>query len=268
MRNKSLSLLLGFISIVFTGCFFFKSVSPSVTTRESIDLIADLLADQIDKDLNIYGNVMKSIGSAVVTAVNIEDALIEGQKLFPKLNLLFNTDVEGSIRSIVPWNKGKSFYNQNIGSKGYFKEPMKKKDVTISSINEDFGYPALVLTNPVYLSYTGTPVFDGITGAVLPIETLLEELFKVRLGKTGSVLIVDKEGGLWTDKESTFSGKKKFSEIGEDPKLVEIESSMIRQEQGLSELSLKEGKYIISFSPISIMKWSLAVLIAAEEVSE
>lgn len=263
IKNKILIGILP-ILIVSISMMGFFAINLSINalldkTKNNMTLLSRSYAEEINTELTNYERVAQSISNSILTSVNIEDAFIQENMLYPEFKHLFYTNLKGKVHVVYPYKK--EFKAINFSSKTYWNEVLKTKKSFISEINEDFGYPAIVISAPVLIFYNinTEPDIQGIISIAIPIDELFKHIRKVAIEETGSIIVLDKETRILSHRNSEFILKQKLLEIKKYSVLKEIKTEIIKSTIDWKSYDFNREKYFLSFSPIKKMNWILAI---------
>ena len=105
----------------------------------------------------------------------------------------------------------------------------------------------------------------GVFSGDLILETVSNNIAKVKFGETGYAYIIDKDTGTVvahsTNKD--YIGKK-MSEI--DPNLEPVQKVLMEKDEGIYDYSMNGDKKYVAYNSIPELKWNLVVVISEEEV--
>lgn len=105
----------------------------------------------------------------------------------------------------------------------------------------------------------------GVFSGDLILETVSNNIAKVKFGETGYAYIIDKDTGTVvahsTNKD--YIGKK-MSEI--DPNLEPVQKILMEKDEGIYDYSMNGDKKYVAYNSIPELKWNLVVVISEEEV--
>ncbi len=253
-------LIVLFVAIGLLG-YIYLQVSTSILQKEvteNLELLSESYATQIDLKLNSYKISIRDLSSAIITSVYAGDALKEAARLYPEFEQIFYTDKEGKIIDMFPYNADDM--QINFSDKFFWNETLETNEIQITT-NNDFGYPAIVLSAPVVLPFL-TMELPSIYGAVcitIPLELFFEEFQHITIGETGYIFIIDENDLIISHKDTELVLNKKLYEISEEDSLRQVAEFMNSDSSGSGSYQLNNNRYYISFHPIFNAKWSLAV---------
>lgn len=254
--------LIGVISInLSSSALFFK-------IKDNTILLAESYANELNLKLANYKKVTKNLSRMIISSINIENLLIEKQRLYPELSNLFYTDANGNLLEMYPYNK--EFVDIDFSQKDYWKSAKETFKISVSDISNEFGYNSLILTAPVFIYYNEetTPDLQGFVSVSISTEDLFKNINNVVIGNTGSIFVINDTGTILTHKNKSFILNKKFSELGEDNNLKRIQNQLTEQNTGSSRYQLYSKEYFVSFAPIPEKRWSLGVNGLLEEFTQ
>ena len=105
----------------------------------------------------------------------------------------------------------------------------------------------------------------GVFSGDLILETVSNNIAKVKFGKTGYAYIIDKDTGTVVahSTQKDYIGKK-MSEI--DPNLEPVQKVLMEKDEGIYDYSMNGDKKYVAYNSIPELKWNLVVVISEEEV--
>ncbi len=105
----------------------------------------------------------------------------------------------------------------------------------------------------------------GVFSGDLILETVSNNIAKVKFGETGYAYIIDKDTGTVvahsTQKDYI---RKKMSEI--DPNLEPVQKVLMEKDEGIYDYSMNGDKKYVAYNSIPELRWNLVVVISEEEV--
>ena len=105
----------------------------------------------------------------------------------------------------------------------------------------------------------------GVFSGDLILETVSNNIAKVKFGETGYAYIIDKDTGTVaahsTNKD--YIGKK-MSEV--DPNLEPVQKVLMEKDEGIYDYSMNGDKKYVAYNSIPELRWNLVVVISEEEV--
>ncbi len=273
-------------SVLLTGFLTIKLIYSSFHDefeKKNISLSRHL-ADNISKDLENYGRIVQLLSESIVTAINIEDALITMHRHYPELVQIYYCSLDGKIIESYPGQSNPAVFD--FAGKGYWQEVVIKWNqiikkygkkpnadlksasgydysnaVCISDVNSDFGLAGVVVSVPVIL-FSGTdamPYIQGVVSAVIPLKIIFRQIKKMVIGKTGFVFVLDNRGRILCHKkqDNVFT---EFKILANGNKTMDkIEKAMISMSDGIGYYKQNNKKSFIAFAPVKPVEWSLAV---------
>lgn len=105
----------------------------------------------------------------------------------------------------------------------------------------------------------------GVFSGDLILETVSNNIAKVKFGETGYAYIIDKDTGTVVahSTQKDYIGKK-MSEI--DPNLEPVQKVLMEKDEGIYDYSMNGDKKYVAYNSIPELKWNLVVVISEEEV--
>lgn len=241
-------------------------------------------ANEINSNIVTYERIIQNLAVSSDIAIDIGDLLIKEQQIYPEFKELYYTNRKGNILEVTPYKSEafefpfteKEYWKSTLGKSNYitkhWKELFKKwgdmykihsiaKLTNTSEVNSDFGYPAIVITTPVFKFYgqDTRPDVLGFISAVMPIKELFRRYWE-NIDKDGDkqLIIIDSKGNIIFHEDVNNLGKK-LSDLDDSDILTKIETHMINQDSGIAFFSLNNTNAFLSFAPIAKEKWSIGV---------
>mgnify|MGYP006348902355 FL=1 len=105
----------------------------------------------------------------------------------------------------------------------------------------------------------------GVFSGDLILETVSNNIAKVKFGETGYAYIIDKDTGTVVahSTQKDYIGKK-MSEI--DPNLEPVQKVLMEKDEGIYDYSMNGDKKYVAYNSIPELRWNLVVVISEEEV--
>ncbi|MFW5799258.1 MAG: SpoIIE family protein phosphatase [Spirochaetota bacterium] len=259
IRHKILIIILIVIAISIGIMAYIISISKDALLnqmQENTALMSESYADELNNRIINYEKTVKNIASQIKTAINIEDVLIEQHKLYPEFSYLFYTDIDtGNIINMEPYDN--EIAKTSFKNKDFWKKSIVNSELN-TTVNQDFGYPALVFSTPVKIDFSyGESTIQGIITIIIPLNKFFDKINEIVIGETGNILVID-ENGYFLNNNNTVLNKK-LSDISQDSISEEIENFMIMGKTGNGVFKKEQDYYFITFSPIKHLNWSLAI---------
>ena len=253
-------LIVLFIAIGLLG-YIYLQVSTSILQKEvteNLELLSESYATQIDLKLNSYKKSIRDLSSAIITSVYTGDALKEASRLYPEFKQIFYTDKEGNVIDMLPYNP--EDMQIDFSENEFWNETLEKNEIQITT-NNDFGYPAIILSAPVVLPFLtpDMPLTHGVVCVTIPMDFFFREYQNITIGETGYIFIIDEDDLIISHKDTDAILTKKFYDLSEEDSLRQVADIMNIGNSGSGFYHLNNNRYYISFYPIFNAKWSLAV---------
>ncbi|MEG2893736.1 MAG: methyl-accepting chemotaxis protein, partial [Clostridium sp.] len=152
-----------------------------------------------------------------------------------------------------------------------FQEAVKGKS-NASSPFPNLTDGSLVVIYSVPLYKDGNIV--GVINAVRNGDELNNYVKDIKYGETGGAYILDKTGTIIADvdkelvlkQDNAIANAKKDPENNELQSMAEVESKMIKGEQGIGVASYSGKPYHVGYAPIKSSNWSVGLMVESSEV--
>ena len=222
--------------------------------QKNANLLSHSYSSQLDSTIKLYFSISQDLGSATITAINIETTLQALRKQHPQFVNVFYTPVTGKILEMAPYEP--KYADFDLKPMKAWQKAFATKSPAMSVPGKYFGVKSVIIFAPAVLSYVANqePEVVGMVALVCPLEDLFQEIKNITIGNTGSLFIIDEKGlflhhrqeeRILTDNLTTFSSI---------PSLAKTAQAMIHQKTGFATYSDNNERKYISFSPISTVK--------------
>lgn len=235
--------------------------------RKNAKLLSNSYSGQLDSTIQVYLNISQDLGSATVTAINVETTLQALRKRYPQFVNVFYTPVTGKVLEMTPYLR--QYTEFDLKHIEAWQQAFETKSPVISAPGNYFGVKSVIFFAPAILSYVANqePKVVGIVALVLPLKNLFQAISNINTGTPCSIFVINEKGlflhhnqneRILTDNLAIFSTVQSLSQVAQ---------AMINQQTGFATYSDGEGRKFISFSPISTVKWSLGVSGSYKEIT-
>lgn len=248
----SLSIILGIISGIL-------NLSSSIDVLDqTMTEMAKIAGGRVSAEVSEYIRVMESIG-------NQSDLSNPSKTPAEKQDILNKALNEYNISSayILDSNGTSSELNLNLSSEEYVKQALTGKTyISSPHLNAITNEMAIVLASPI-MNANGS--IDGVIVAVTNSDFVNRIVTSIDVGNNGGAYIIDKNGTILSDKDSTRIGTINMIEIAKtdssSKKQAEIEQKMINGESGIGKLtSYKGATQLVAYSPVPDTDgWSIGI---------
>jgi len=262
-----LPVLIVIVSIISITTGLISTSALKNQARENAQLLSHSYAGQIDSTIKIYQNMSRDLGSASITAINIETTLQVFRERYPQFVHVFYTSFSGEVLEMAPYHKDNVGFDLK-GIEGW-QSAFDSHLPTISKPGLYFGEKSIIFFAPAIYSFVKhqEPRVEGMVALVLPLRELFREIENITIGQSGSLFVLDETSTfLHNDMEEMILSL--FSDYTQpNESLDKIIRAMIDQKSGFGTYSDGEGSKYISFSPIATVKWSLGVNGSYKEIT-
>ena len=235
--------------------------------RKNAKLLSHSYSSQLDSKIKIYFSICQDLGSAAVTAINIETTLQVLRKRYPQFVNVFYTPATGKVLEMAPYQR--QYIDFNLKSIKAWQQAFDTKSPTLSVPGIYFGVRSVIVFAPSILSYVANqePMVVGIVALVLPLENLFQDIKNVTIGNSGSIFAIDEKGLFLHHKDKERILTDHLATFSTADSLPQIAQAMIKQQTGFATYFDGAEKKYISFSPISKVNWSLGVNGSYKEIT-
>ncbi|MFU8803546.1 MAG: ATP-binding protein [Bradymonadaceae bacterium] len=266
-------LLVGILPVVFLATASIGFFARHLSTQSLLDqiqqntiLMSEGFADELNTRIVKYERIVQGIAADVLMVINVEDALHAERTLFPEFQHLFYTSPTGNVISLVPHDN--ELFRQSFTEDPYWRRAVETGEVVMSSVHEDFGYPAISVIAPVLIHYAGgPPEVQGVVIAALPTEDLFEKVNRIRVGESGRILIADSDLRIINRGSPEDLDEKDLSAISPRHTLGRLMNAVQSKEIGWSVIRIDGESHYIAFSPIVVADSSLIITGEFEELT-
>ena len=262
LRTKLLigGILMVLIPMLVVGIF---SAYKSSTALEDISLeqsvnIAKNLTNMVKMSLSQEIKLLSalSVDPAFIQATDGNSDLAVGKltgimkKIGSEYEVLFVADKTGIIRAD---GIGGSYKGINIGERDYFVEAKAGKANFGTVIkSKKTGSPVAVVAAPIYKDGN----FSGIIAAAMKVDTLIEKISSIKIGKTGYSFMADKTGLVIAHPKKEFILELNMKNI---QGMENITQRLLAFETGSDRYVYKGVNKIAGFAPVEVAGWAIGV---------
>ncbi|MBN2617922.1 MAG: SpoIIE family protein phosphatase [Spirochaetales bacterium] len=267
-------LLLSILPVVFLSVIAVTvtAVSSSINVIEeqvknNTNLLSSSYSSQLNAKMEQYHRMAVDLSAAIVTAVNVETVLIDARKRYREIDEILFTSLNGKIKDMAPYKS--SLLSWDFSFHSGWQEALKRNKTIISDPIDFLGRSVIYIYSPVSIDYVinKEPEVIGVTVIIIPVKEVFSEYMDIVYGETGSVFISNKEGRFIFNKNESLIMNNRVSQLPATTNLAGIEESMIDLNKGFATYYDKGKKNFISFSPVPLTSWSLAITGAYSEFS-
>lgn len=261
-----IKILFGTISVLIfaigINTFFFKKSTEEIQRKISVNLlrINEGANSELYNQITNYKRIANSISYTLLKVINIEEFFRRQLEEYFEFKEIYYTTLRGKVISHFPYNPTNE--ELDFSKFSYWRKAISKQMVTVSSVNKDFGYPAVIITSPVFIEYGEgmTRELQGMLSIVIPEDKLFfllysnsyEELEPSLIDLKGNILShKDKEVLLNETIDNFFESKFVLSRFKTNLKNIsDDEIKWFRYNEDNVE-------YFLTFSRITGMPWYL-----------
>jgi len=172
------------------------------------------------------------------------------KKIGGEYEVLFVADATGVIKAD---GIGGSYNGINIGERDYFiAAKAGKANVGTVIKSKKTGNPVAVIAAPIYKDGN----FAGIIAAAMKVDTLIEKISSIKIGKTGYAFMADKTGLVIAHPKKEFVLELNMKSI---QGMENITKKMLAFETGSDHYAFKGVDKIAGFAPVEISSWAIGV---------
>ncbi|MCX5827447.1 MAG: methyl-accepting chemotaxis protein [Deltaproteobacteria bacterium] len=262
LRTKLLTggILIVLIPLLVVGIF---SAYKSSTALQEISLEQSV---NVAKNLSAMVQMTLAEEIKMLTAFSVDPAFIDAtggnsdlaaakltemmKKIGGEYEVLFVADATGLIKAD---GIGGSYNGINIGERDYFVTAKAgKANVGTVIKSKKTGYPVAVVAAPVYKDGN----FSGIIAAAMKVDTLIEKISSIKIGKTGYAFMTDKTGLVIAHPKKEFVLELNMRNI---QGMENITKRMLAFETASDHYVFKGVNKIAGFAPVEISSWAIGV---------
>lgn len=254
-----LPVLIAIVAIISTttGLIFTKALKNQA--HENAQLLSSSYAHQLDSTLKLYQNMSRDLGSASITAINIETTLQVFRQHYPQFIQIFYTTSSGKVLEMSPYNN--QYFDCDFRNFDGWQRSINSNSISMSEPGEYFGEKSILFFAPGFFSYVKhkNPQFNGMTILVLPLKALFREIQGISVGQSGSIFVLDNKGIILHHVKEELVLLSILDHSKRIESLAPIVQAMKDQKSGFGTYSDNRGNKYISFSPIASLEWSLGI---------
>ncbi|HEO65455.1 MAG TPA: PAS domain S-box protein [Spirochaetes bacterium] len=265
IQNK---ILIGIISLLIfsiglIGYFFYQSTNALHSKIvDNLKRSSEEHRDKLDTSLIHYQKAVSTLSATISLVQDIDFLLAKEKKLYPGFKQLIYTDLKGQVLFHYPHTE--KIFDIDYPKESFWNKAMNTHEVTISQINKNFAYPFIVVSAPVFKDPRNNSLYslEGIINVIIPLKSIFKPFSLIKIGKHGSIFVLDKDGWFLHHQNAQYIMNKKLSHLGDRKALKKIESSITHLgigRVGWETYQSKGETYFISFTQTRIGSWSLCV---------
>ncbi len=277
LRGRLLAVggLLVFLSVLVTGLFStWKAASALRETAEGAAVAqamdsAMMVQSVISREVwvarglasvDVVRSVALKVGRDGVESVQDQIAELNGelQTLISNLGKnyegVFLTDASGiGYAGTTPDGKTEIYKGVKVSERSYFQEAKAKGEAVIGDpvISKVSNEPVIVVAVPIK-NEDGS--FQGILGLTVRIDFLIENLSKIKVGKSGYVFMADRNGLIISHPTKDLILKL---DLDKTPGLEDLGRAMATGASGVVNYVFKGDKKIAGYAPVGINGWMI-----------
>lgn len=222
------------------------------------------------------GVSLESIRNEVFLAANIGDILSHITLMDIGINASYIGGAAGYTISVDPTDSAVHNTNFDVTNRMWYKAAQEKDDliwmVALDAFNRGIG---IYCAKPFYDRSGGKPVFKGVAGSGTLLAEYLEYILDPSLvGNNGYLFLLNEKGQVLI---SPYHLMPQIDEAGnilwddyrqsDDPAVRDLAERMIRREIGIVDhILLNDRLTYVAYYPLSVINWSLGIVIPMEEV--
>jgi methyl-accepting chemotaxis protein len=186
-------------------------------------------------------------GNGGPAGTKLEDIM---KKIGNEYEVLYVADATGAIQAD---GIGGAYKGINIGERDYFVAAKAgKANVGTVIKSKKTGNPVAVIAAPIYKDGN----FSGIVAAAMKVDTLIDKISAIKIGKTGYAFMSDKTGLTIAHPKKEFVLELNMKNI---QGMEHIAKKMLAAETGSDHYVFKGVNKIAGYSPVEISSWAVAV---------
>ncbi|HOJ51770.1 MAG TPA: methyl-accepting chemotaxis protein [Syntrophales bacterium] len=240
-----------------------KTVALAKSAAHMVDVVLAIEAVNMalqSKSTNVIDGIKEAnAGTPGEHLAKLQDSLNHMQAYVKdRYEFIFVTDVNGNTIADSVNGECKGI---NVSDQEYFKQAREgRASLDNVVINKKTGRPICTIAQPV-ISEDGAVI--GVVGATLKVSYLAEKLNSLKLGKTGYVYIVNKQGLFLIHPDekqvlktniTTEKGMEAFSQVA------------LSGKEGTGEYEIKGAKKFAGFAPIPTTGWVAVAAVEKDEI--
>ncbi|MDR2483792.1 MAG: SpoIIE family protein phosphatase [Treponema sp.] len=222
------------------------------------------------------GVSLESIRNEVFLAANISDVLSHITLMNIGINASYIGGASGYTISVDQRDSGVHNTNFDVTNRGWYKAAQEKDGliwtVMLDALGRGIG---IYCARPFYDRSGGKPVFKGVAGSGTLLAEYLEYILDPTLiGNNGYLFLLNEKGQVLI---SPYHLTPRIDEGGnilwddyrqsDDPAVRDLAERMIRGETGLVDgILLNNRLSYVAYHPLSVINWSLGIVIPMQEV--
>lgn len=268
-------LLLSILPVVLFTVVAVTTVAISISkgvlenqVKENAVLLTKSYSSQLNAKVLQIKRMSQDLSAAIETAINVETVLLNARKRYPEISRILYTGIDGKIKDMAPYSH--FLLDSDFSMKDEWLEAKSKQHVVVSAPTTYMKQDVFLIYSPVIIDYTvnSNPETVGVAVLVIPVNYVFEHIDGVLFGDSGSLFVVNNKGEFLFHKDKSNIMKHRVVDIKASSDLNLIQQSMIDQETGIGSFYTEKEKLLISFAPISVVGWSVALTASYKEFTK
>ncbi len=246
------------IVLMYNNSLYSIKQTMTETSKISIELISESL--ETYKAVTNETGLVARLSNPNISIKDKQDVISQKVKQY---NFLMGNIVDLSGNGILS--------KVNVADRDYFKNALNGK-TTISDVilSRSLNKYVISIAAPLWEGGVYGTKIVGVIYFLVDANLLTEITNKIRIGETGLVYILDKEGNTIAshDYEAVINRENTINNAKTDKSLeacAEMEKNMIAGEKGFARYTYKGTKYLQSYAPLSLNNWSIGISVEESE---
>ncbi|MFB6263364.1 MAG: ATP-binding protein [Bradymonadaceae bacterium] len=260
--NIQSKILLGILPVVAGAIVIVGVVSLRLSTgrlreqvRRNTTSMSSGYADELNTRLINHRREIESLAAEIAAGADPAETFRTESAYYPTIEHLVYADADsGRVKAVHPSRDGLTL--RKLSARTYWSRASRRGESTISTVNSDFGYRAVVVSAPV-TGGDGGPA-HGVVSATLATDVLFEDLNRVVIGELGEVAVIGRQGDLLNPKTCANPERKRLQRAlqADDDRLstriTSSNSGWVSYEHG------SETRFL-AFARVPVTEWRIAV---------
>ncbi|MDH5681682.1 MAG: HAMP domain-containing protein, partial [Spirochaetota bacterium] len=265
IQNK-ISIIISLVLLVqaLLIIYFFNSSSHTLInkTHQKLFKMSEDYSDELDNRLDNYKKSLKILTLAFSKTSPDIPFIKTYHANYPEFKLILQSSLDGKfLRTFPAINRNN---NTNLSHLPYWSKNLSGNNISMSDATKIFGFPAIILSSPVYLN--PKQLSENKPHSILSVVIPLDEVFyfsqNLLIEEKAHIIIMNKKGLILHHPRANYILNKTFSGLSDDKALQKIQTAMTsltddKLAWGIYHLMGK--KHFISFTKNSQKDWIISV---------
>lgn len=259
------------ISVVL-ACIIANVVQGTVATLSGRKLLEEEIKNHLKDVASGYSSQISAVLEGRLNELKIlalaEDGSYENMSDAEIIGYLKKAKSDAYDNLYFIWPDGRAVTDGgtyvDLSDREYVKKGLKgEANIASPVISKATGHMVAPMVVPVY-NQEGKII--GLLGGALKMDSLVELVGSIKVGKTGAAYMIDSQGNCVAHPNRDYILKLNQFQLGDE--MANIGKDMVALNTGIGEYTFKGEKKYLAYAPVKAASWSVGVNIPVREVAE